>query len=371
MPFQPLKSPLLILTLNKRGVEVHPILLIKLMKKLFTTLSMLTASAFLSGVCHAQDDKLLTVFSYRHYESDTELYKKFTEQTGIKVEVVKSKADALFERLKSEGAKSKADLVITADAGRLIKAKAEGLLQAGGSETLHKQVPTNLRDSEDNWFGITVRSRIIAYSKDRVKADEIKSYADLAQPEWKGRVVARSSSNIYNQSLLAAMIANEGPKAATKWAIGVRKNMARNPQGNDRDQIRAVASGIADATIVNTYYVGLLANSEDQKDRDVAAKIGICFPDQDGKGAHINISGAGICKHAPNKDGAIKLLEFLTSKTSQETFPKATSEFPLSMESSVPLLQSWGKFKADSLNLEKLGEHNAEAAKAFAAAGWE
>lgn len=340
------------------------------MKKLFTTLSFITASSLFSGISHA-DDKLVTVFSYRHYESDTELYKKFTEQTGIKVEVVKSKADALFERLKSEGDKSQADLIITADAGRLIKAKADGLLQAGSSETLNKQVPSNLRDSADNWFGITVRSRIIAYAKDKVKAGEIKSYDDLAKPEWKGRVVVRSSSNIYNQSLLAAMIANKGAKDATLWAIGVRKNMARDPQGNDRDQLRAVASGIADAAIVNTYYIGLLANSEDQKDRDVAAKLGVCFPDQDDHGAHINISGAGICKHAPNKEGAIKLLEFLTSKESQETFPKTTSEFPLSMESNVPLLKSWGGFKADSLNLEKLGEHNAEAAKAFAAAGWE
>jgi len=266
-------------------------------------------------------EEVVNVFSYRHYEADTELYKQFTEDTGIKVNVVKSKADALIERLKTEGDKSTADLFVTADAGKLYQAKTEGLLQSVSSEILEKQVPQKLRDPENTWFGITVRARIIAYAKDRVKPDAIKTYSDLQKREWAGKIVARSSSNIYNQSLLASIIANEGEKNALLWALEVRNNMARNPQGSDRDQLRAVAAGVADVAIVNTYYIGLLANSEDPKDVAVAEKIGVIFPNQNGKGTHINISGAGICKHAPNKDNAIKLLEFLTAEKAQQTFP--------------------------------------------------
>lgn len=316
-------------------------------------------------------EEVVNVYSYRHYEADKVLYSKFTEETGIKVNVVKSKADALMDRLKAEGDRSPADLLITSDAARLVKAKDLDLLQSGSSELLNAQVPANLRDTDGQWYGITVRARVLAYAKDKVKAGELKNYSDLTKPEWKGRVIARSSSNIYNQSLLASMIANNGKKEATLWALKVRQNMARDPQGSDRDQLRAVAAGVADVAIVNTYYIGLLANSEDAKDNEVAAKIAVCFPDQEGNGTHINISGAGICKNAPNKANAIKLIEFLTSPTSQQTFPLATSEFPLSLKSSAPLLKSWGAFKADDLSLEELGKNNTEAAKVFAAAKWE
>lgn len=313
----------------------------------------------------------VNLYSYRHYEADTALFDQFTEKTGIKVNVVKSKADALIERLQSEGSESPADLLVTSDAARLVKAKELGLLQAGGSELLSGQVPPHLRGSDKHWYGMTVRARVIVYAKGRVEEGQIKSYADLAKPEWKGRVLARSSSNIYNQSLLASMIANQGEKEALLWAMGVRKNMARDPQGGDRDQIRGVASGVADAAIVNTYYLGLMASSKDPKDIEVAEKVAICFPNQESSGTHINISGAGICKHAPNKANAIKLLEFLTSPGVQATFPNTTSEFPLSMESTSPLLKSWGSFKADDLKLEKLGEYNAKAGKLFVAAKWE
>ena len=334
-------------------------------KTLFTALAL----GFTAVNSLAED--VVNVYSYRHYEADTELYKTFTEKTGIKVNIVKSKADALLERLKSEGKESTADLLVTSDAARLYKAKQLGLLQAGSSETLLKQVPANLRDEENNWFGITVRARVIAYAKDRVKAGDLRNYDDLAQATWKIRVVARSSSNIYNQSLLASMIANKDEKSALLWALKVRKNMARDPQGSDRDQLRAVAAGVADVALVNTYYIGLLANSKDPKDVAVAEKIGVCFPEQDGNGTHINISGAGICKFSPNKENAIKLLEFLTSPEAQQAFPTTTSEFPLSLQSNVPLLKSWGTFKADTLNLSELGKNNTSAAKVFTAAKWE
>ena len=339
------------------------------MKKSLLTFATLAVVTFVPSTVSAEE--VVNLYSYRHYEADTELYKKFTEKTGIKVNVVKSKADALLERLASESDSSKADLLITSDAARLVKAKKLGLLQSASSDDLLKQVPENLRDPENHWYGITVRARVIVYNKDKVKAGELKDYSDLTKPEWKGRVVARSSSNIYNQSLMAAMIANQGEKDALLWAMKVRKNMARKPQGSDRDQMRAVVAGVADAAIVNTYYIGLLANSENEKDREVASKIAVCFPNQDSTGTHINISGAGICKHAPNKDNALKLLAFLTSPEAQSTFPQTTSEFPLSMKSNSALLQSWGSFKADKLNLEKLGTNNAQAAKLFTAAKWE
>ncbi len=313
----------------------------------------------------------VTLYTYRHYEADTKLYEKFTSDTGIKVNIVKSKADALLERLKSEGQDCPADLLITSDAARLVKAKDLNLLQQATSSTLEANVPDHLRDSHNQWFGITVRARVIAYNKSKVKAGEIKTYDDLTDPKWKGRIVARSSSNIYNQSLLASMIANKGNKSALLWALETRKNMARKPQGSDRDQLRAVAAGVADAAIVNTYYVGLLANSENPEDQDVANKIDICFPNQETTGTHINISGAGLCKYAPNKEGAIKLLEFLTSAEAQSTYPITTSEFPLTMKSDSSLLMSWGEFKADQLSLAQLGEYNAAAAKLFNAAQWE
>ncbi|PQJ30033.1 extracellular solute-binding protein [Rubritalea profundi] len=313
----------------------------------------------------------VTLYTYRHYEADSALYEKFTQKTGIKVNIVKSKADALFERLKSEGSDCKSDLLVTSDAARLVKAKNLGLLQSVESSTLFTNVPANLRDEDNQWFGITVRARVIVYNKDKVKAGAITSYEDLTKPEWKGRVVARSSSNIYNQSLLASMVANKGSKEALLWALKLRKNMARKPQGSDRDQMRAVAAGLADAAIVNTYYIGLLANSQNTKDQEVASKIAVCFPNQDSTGTHINISGAGICKYSPNKANALKLLEFLTSVEAQSTFPKTTSEFPLSMKSDSPLILAWGKFKADNLKLSELGKHNATAAKLFNAANWE
>jgi len=334
-----------------------------------TILNKILSCLLLGTSLHAAEE--VTIYSYRHYEADEKLYAQFTEETGIKVNTVKAKADALITRIQTEGDKSPADLFIAADVGRLVKAQEEGILQAVSSDTLKKQVPAELRDSNDFWTGITVRARVIAYAKDRVKAGEIKNYSDLAKPEWKGRVIARSSSNIYNQSLLASFVANQGEAKAFQWAFAVKNNMAREPEGSDRDQMRAVAAGIADACIVNTYYVGLLANSSEAKDREVAKKIAICFPDQDGAGTHINISGAGVCKHAPNKENAIKLLEFLTSAKAQDTFTSTNYEYPLVRENtSSELLKGWGAFKSDPVKLDTIGKHRKAAAKAFLKAGW-
>lgn len=323
----------------------------------------------LLGVAGAEE---ITLYSHRHYESDTKLFAKFTEQTGIKVNVVKAKADELIERLKAEGNNSKADILITADAGRLQRAKSLGLLQPVESKVLSERIPAVYRDPESTWFGFTMRSRIIAYAKDRVKPSELSTYEALAGKDWRTRVLVRSSSNIYNQSLLASMIETKGRDKSLAWAKNLRGNMARPPQGSDRDQMRAVAAGLGDVAIVNTYYVGLLANSSEEKDRKVAASIGIFFPNQDGQGAHVNVSGAGLVKASKNAAAATKFLEFLASDEAQASFPSATYEYPVveGIEWS-DLLKSWGKFKADSVNLSKLGENNEAAVEVFNEAGWE
>ena len=328
-----------------------------------------TAFALAPAILNAGE---VTLYTHRHYEADEKLFAEFAKESGIKVNVVKSGADQLMERLKQEGENSPADLLMTADAGRLHRAKASGLLQPATSEILTKQVPASLRDPDDQWFGFTSRARVIVYSKERVQPAELSTYENLTDKKWRGRILVRSSSNIYNQSLLASMIAAHGEKEALAWVRAVRGNMARAPQGSDRDQMRGVAAGLADIAIVNTYYVGLLKNSSDPKDREVAKKIGVFFPNQDGRGSHINVSGAGVVKTSKNKAEAVKLLEFLASPKAQASFPNATYEYPVVQGIAwSDLLKTWGDFKPDSLNLAKLGELNKAAVKLFGKAGWE
>ena len=251
----------------------------------------------------------INIYTHRHYDSDKILFKKFTDITGIEVNVIKGSADQLIQRLQSEGKNSPADILLTVDAGRLVRAKDMGLLEPVSSKILTKNVPEMMRDSENHWFGLSVRARVIAYAKDRIKENELSTYEDLADPKWRGKIVVRSSNNIYNQSLLASLINENGTKKALKWAKSVRNNMARKPRGNDRDQARAVASGVADLAIINTYYLGLLANSSDKADREVAEKLNIFFPNQHGRGTHINLRvWAG---HLPVNGGAPR--EYKTS----------------------------------------------------------
>jgi iron(III) transport system substrate-binding protein len=314
----------------------------------------------------------VNLYSHRHYEEDEAIYRLFTERTGIEVNVVKAEADQLMERLKAEGENSPADLLLTVDAGRLHRASEEGLLRPVRSEVLLAQVPEAYRHPEGEWYGLTLRARVLIYAKGRAKPEEVASYAALARPEWRARVLCRSSSNIYNQSMLASIIAAEGAEAAEVWVRAVRGNMARAPQGSDRDQIRAVAAGLGDVAIVNTYYLGLLEQSEDPKDREVASKVAVSFPDQSGRGTHINLSGAGVVKHAKNEAEAIALIEFLTSPEIQRRYSAVTFEYPLDLDvTGSPILEAWGEFKADPLPLRRLGELNAEATRIFDRAGWE
>ena len=337
------------------------------MKKLFHSI----AATCLFAACSLAAETI-TVYTYRHYESDDALFAKFTEQTGIDVEVVKSKAGALVERLLAEGPKTKADVLLTVDAGGLFLAQDAGVLQPLESELLESRIPDYLREPAGHWFGFTKRARVLVYNPDFVSPDELSTYEALAGKEWRGRILSRSSSNIYNQSLLASMIAHGDAPTAIDWASKVRKNMARPPQGNDRDQMRAVAAGLADVALVNTYYLGLLAKSESEKDREVASKLRIFFPNQSDRGTHINVSGAGVVTHADNIDGARKFLEFLASGEAQETFPATSSEYP-AVEGIAwsPMQKSWGEFKADTTSLSRIGELNAEAIRSFNLAGWE
>tara|TARA_B100000579_G_scaffold116034_1_gene93056 strand:+ start:2076 stop:2978 length:903 start_codon:yes stop_codon:yes gene_type:complete len=300
------------------------------------------------------------------------LFKKFTDQTGIEINVVKGSADQLIQRLISEGENSPADILLTVDAGRLHRAKEAGLLQPIRSRTLYRNIPAALRDPDNQWFGLTVRARVIVYSKDRVSPSDLSTYEDLAGPQWKGRIAVRSSSNIYNQSLMASLIEANGKRKALSWAKSVRKNMARAPRGSDRDQARAVAAGIADVAIMNTYYIGKLASSKDSKDHEVVKKVAIFFPNQKGRGTHINVSGAGVTKSAKNKENAIKFIEYLSSAEAQEIFGSVNFEYPVKIDNNKSeLLNSWGSFNFDNMNLSILGMRNSEAVKLFDKAGWE
>ncbi|WP_313113593.1 Fe(3+) ABC transporter substrate-binding protein [Aequorivita sediminis] len=316
-------------------------------------------------------DQVVNVYTHRHYEPDQDIFKMFEEKTGIKVKVINASADELIQKMKMEGKQSPADVLITVDAGRLSRAKGEGLLQSIDSEILENTIPAHLQDVDNQWFGLTKRARIIAYAKDRVKPEDLSTYEDLVNKKWKGKILVRSSSNIYNQSLLASLIANNGEEAAQTWAEGIVANMARSPKGSDRDQVKAVVAGEGDLAIVNSYYIGKMLNSPDAEEVKTAQQIGLFFPNQSDRGTHINVSGAGVAKYAPNKENAVKFIEFLISQDAQQVFTEANYEYPV-LESVEPVndIKAWGDFKEDNLSLNKLGENNKKAVLIFDAAGW-
>lgn len=299
------------------------------------------------------------------------LLDKFTEQTGIEVNLVTGKADALLKRLESEGRNSPADMLITTDAGRLYRAKQAGVLQSIDSDLLNGTVPENFRDPEGFWYGLSLRARVITYVKDKVAPGELSTYEDLADPKWKGRICIRSSNNIYNQSLVASLIVANGESATEQWAKGLVNNFARSPKGGDRDQVKAAAVGQCDIAIINTYYFGKMINGKDERQRQAAAKVALLWPNQQERGVHVNISGAGVTSSARNKAEAIKLLEFLVNDESQFWYAKSNYEYPIKTGVSWPeTLDAWGGFKSDELNLSLLGEYNTRAVKLMDRAGW-
>ena len=313
----------------------------------------------------------VNLYSSRHYDTDVALYDAFTEQTGIAVNLIEGDADQLIERIKAEGRNSPADVLITVDAGRLWRADEAGLLQPVSSQVLEEAIPAELRHPEGRWFGLSQRLRGIVYAKDRVDPSEITRYEDLADPKWQGRICIRSSTNVYNQSLVASMIETNGVEATEEWARGLVDNLARPPQGGDTDQIKAVAAGECDVAVVNHYYLVRLMEGGVAEDRAVADKVGIVFPNQDGRGAHANISGAGVVATAPNKDNAVRFLEYLTTPEAQAYFAQGNYEFPVVEGVKLePVLEQWGDIKTDAINAAKLGENNPEAVKLMDRVGW-
>jgi len=313
----------------------------------------------------------VNIYSARKEALIKPLLDEFTVKTGIKVNLVTGKADTLVKRLEVEGRNTPADILLTVDVARLIRAKDKALFQQIDSDLLKKVIPEYYRDADNQWFGLSLRSRVIIYAPDRVKEDELSSYADLADIKWKNRVCVRSSSNVYNQSLVAAMIANEGLEKTENWAAGLVENFSRPPKGGDRDQIKAVAAGVCDVALVNNYYLAGMLESGQKNELAAAKKIKLFWPDQAGRGAHMNVSGAGILKPAKHKKEAIQLLEFLVSDYAQQWYADTNHEYSINPEiESSSILKSWGDFKADNLNLGLLGKYNTEAVMLMDRVGW-
>ncbi len=317
-------------------------------------------------------DNVVNIYSYRQDVLIRPLLDTFTEKTGIEVKLVSGKADVLLQRLKSEGMNSPADVLLTADAGRLYRALEAGVLQAVKSERLEQLIPANYRDPNGHWYALSLRARPIVYAKGRVDPAELSDYAGLGDAKWRGRICVRSSGSIYNQSHIASQIAHIGSAAAESWVTGLVANLARKPAGGDRDQIRAVAVGECDIALANTYYLARLASSDKEKDRAAANAVAIVWPDQSGAGTHVNVSGAAVTASAKNRDNAIKLIEFLASDEAQEIYAQSVYEYPIRDNlSPAPLVASWGGFKADDLDLSLLGEYNAEAVRIADRVGWQ
>ena len=313
----------------------------------------------------------LNIYSTRQEHLIRPLLDAFGAESGIKVNLVSGGEDALFERLRAEGANSPADLFLTVDVGRLVRAKQAGMLQPLKSAVLETAIPAELRDPEGEWFGLSVRARVIFYAKDKVKADELSTYAALAEPKWKGRICVRSSSSVYNQSLLAAMIATSGTAAAEAWAKAMVANFARPPQGGDRDQILAAAAGACDIALANTYYYAGLLQSQKAEERQAAAKVALFWPDQQGRGTHVNVSGAGVTKGARNKAEAQRFLEFLSGDKAQRLYAEAVYEFPVRRSVAISgVVADFGAFKSDTLSLAEIGNRQAETLRIFDRAGW-
>ena len=332
---------------------------------------LLLLAVFVAVPASAQD-KVVNLYSSRHYQTDEALYSGFTRLTGIKVNRIEGGEDALIERIRNEGARSPADVIITVDAGRLWRAEQLGLFQPVSSTLLQARIPESYRDPAGHWYGFSLRARLIAYNKAKVRPGEIQSYEELADAKWKGRLCMRSSTNVYNLSLMGALIEHLGGEKAEAWARGVRSNLAQDPKGGDTDQLKAVAAGQCDVTFSNQYYYARLARSGKPDERAVADSIGVVFPNQNTWGTHVNISGAGVARHAPNRDAAVKFLEYLASDEAQRYFADGNNEWPVvagvKIENAV--LGEFGEFKRDRLNVAILGRNQPGSQKIYDRAAW-
>ena len=311
----------------------------------------------------------VNVYSARHYDTDLALYDRFEETTGIKVNLIEGNSDGLIERIRNEGEFSPADMLITVDAGRLWRAHAQGVFQPVDSALLNERIPAHLREPGGHWFGLSKRARVIVYNKAAGRPEGVARYEDLAGESLRGKVCMRSSGNIYNLSLLGSLVEHHGEPAAEAWAQGVVANFQRQPQGNDTAQLRAVAAGECGVSIANTYYIGRLLGSQSGDDRAVALGLGVLFPNQADRGTHVNISGAGVARHAPHADNAVRFLEYLTGDFAQRLFAEGNNEYPVVGAGAGPVAEL-GDFKEDAVNASVFGANQALAVKVFDRAGW-
>lgn len=317
--------------------------------------------------------KEINIYSQRHYDSDKIQYNNFEKMTGIKVNVTKANADELIQRMKNEGDNSKADLFITVDVGKLWQAGDMGLFQKFEDKSVFQNIDSQLLDKNGYWVPVTYRSRVVVYSNERVSKDDLSTYEDLANEKWRGRLLVRSSSNAYNQALMSSLVANLGLENTTKWSEGVVSNFARDPKGSDRDQVKAIAAGQGDIAIVNSYYIGLLLSSEKEEEINAGNSVSVFFPNQgeNDRGAHINVSGIALTKNAPNKENAIELIKYLTSVQAQETYVNNSYEYSVNPKVKPnDIVQAWGDFKKDPVDLNMLGIKRDEAIRIFDKTGW-
>ena len=340
------------------------------MKKLFYILFSL-----ILGSCSSvnKNTNEINIYSQRHYNVDEIQYQNFEKLTGIKVNVTKANADELIQRMKNEGENSPADLFITVDVGKLWQGGEMGLFQKFQDESVFANIDPQLLDKNGYWVPVTYRSRVIVYSNERVEKNELSTYEDLSNEKWKGRLLVRSSSNAYNQALMSSLVENLGVENTTKWSEGLVSNFARDPKGSDRDQVKAIAAGQGDLAIVNSYYIGLLLSSQKDEEINAGNAVSVFFPNQadNERGAHINISGLALTKNAPNRENAIKLIQYLTSIEAQKTYVSNSYEYSVNLDVKPDeIVQSWGEFKKDPVDLNSLGTNRSEAIRIFDKTGW-
>ena len=320
--------------------------------------------------CQAGDEQVVNLYSARHYDVDEQLYEEFEAETGIAVNVIEGGADELIERIVNEGEEGSADVFMAVDAGRLWRAQEAGIFQPAQSEVLDSAIPESLRESNGNWFGLTTRARVLVYNQDNVDPSELSTYEALAEPEWKGRVCVRSSENVYNQSLLGSMVESIGAEETEAWAQGLVDNFARDPEGGDVDQIKAVASGLCDVAIVNHYYWARLM--KDEEDSQEIANTAVFFPNQEDRGTHVNISGMGLVEGAPHAENAIAFMEFLVTPQAQTVFADSNNEYPVVEGVEVdPVVAELGEFKVDETNVVAYGRNNPVVNEIVDRVGWQ
>lgn len=340
-------------------------------KRIFTLL----AGIAVLGGCSSQDDAtgegaVVNLYSARHYDSDQALYDRFTQETGIAINVMEGSPDELVARMTAEGSNSPADLFVAADAGALWRAQQAGLFQPAKSATLDERIPANLREPDGLWYGFMRRARVVAYNPAKVQFEEIDDYAKLATPRFRGRICVRSSDSVYNLSLVGALIEAWGEERAGEWVRGIVANMARQPEGGDRDQIRAVAAGVCEVALTNSYYYIRMANGDDAADREVTQRVTLGFPSLDGQGAHVNISGGGVAANAPNRENAVRLLEFLASAESQTHISANNNEYPASPDVPAPPPVDAYAFTAHPMSVAAFAARQPQAQSLMSAAGW-